>query len=87
MVKEEKSARNREVDTMTLKDFLSMFVSKDYKENSCSCFITDHRYYDKWSSKSKDNFFIGKICDIPDSLLQRKLDKWDLCGSMIFIVE
>lgn len=72
---------------MTLKDFLSMFVSKDNKENSCSCFITDSRYYHKWSSKSKDNFFIGIICDIPEKLLQRKLDKWDLYGSMIFIVE
>ena len=72
---------------MTLKEFLSMFVRNEDKENSATCFITDDRYYYKWTSKTKDNFFIGNICDIPDELLQRKFDKWDICGSTIFIVE
>ncbi len=71
---------------MLLKNFLSMFINKDNKEDPTPCYVTDSRYYHTWTSKNDNNFFIGNICDIPQELLQRNFDKWDMIGNYIVFV-
>lgn len=71
---------------MTLKDFLNMFIGINNIEDSLNCYITDERYYTRWTNKKDYNFFIGDICNIPQKLLQRKFDKFDIIGNQIVFV-
>lgn len=63
-----------------------MFVGIDDIKNSQNCCVTDERYYSYWTNQKEYNSFIGDICDIPQELLQRKFDKWDIIGNQIVFV-
>lgn len=71
---------------MTLKDFLNMYVGLGDIKDSLKCYIADKRYYTVWTNKKEDNLFIGNICNIPQELLQRKFDKWDILENCIVII-